>query len=207
MLPDLRERSRQEYLRKREEQQLLLLEQKLKDEEFLFQGVELTEKEKRELEYNRQVLQLAKERLSISDKVDGYHMPEDYITEKGKLDKKKQESVLYRRYEDAEGGYGGGLATGETTKFVSEQEQWENEQISKSLLKVGAKDKPVEEDVFEYVFDEEQQIDFILESTVKSKGIDEDVAPELDAATKKREWFSVLSNSTRFHLFTNQLLL
>jgi len=118
ILPSLREHARQEYLRKREEQRLALLEQAVADEEYLFQGERYTKKEKKELEYKKEVLRLAKERMSISDKVDGYQMPEDYITEKGKLDKKKQDSVLYKRYEEED-----------PSQFISEQDQWEQEQV------------------------------------------------------------------------------
>ena len=120
VLPDLRERSRYEYLKKREDQRLELLQKRIEDDELLFKGETLTKKEKKEFELNKQILRLTKERLSINDRFEGYMMPEDYITEKGKLDKKKQESVLYQRYEDA---------IVDPEKFVSEQEQWENNQV------------------------------------------------------------------------------
>jgi len=123
-LPSIRERSRQEYLKKREEQRLELLKKKIEDEELLFKDSELTERERKEHEYDKQVLKLATERMNINDKVDGYQMPEDYITEKGKLDKKKQESVLYSRYEDDEN----------KDSFVTEQDRWEEQQVNKKLI-------------------------------------------------------------------------
>jgi pre-mRNA-splicing factor ATP-dependent RNA helicase DHX16 len=46
-------------------------------------------------------------------------MPEDYITEKGKLDKKKQESVLHKRYEEND----------DPEAFISEQSKWEDHQV------------------------------------------------------------------------------
>ena len=125
VLPDLRMRSRQEYLRKREEQRLELLARKVEDEEMLFRGDELTKKERKELELNKQLLKLTKERLQLSDKVDGYVMPEDYITEKGNIDRKKQNDLLYGRYQDSKK---------ETEHFVSEQEQLEQEQVRLETL-------------------------------------------------------------------------
>ena len=173
-MPSLREKSRQEYLRKREEQQLLLLEKRIEDEEFLFKDIQLTEKERKKMDYDRELLRLAKERMAISDNVQGYHMPEDYITEKGKLDKKRLDNVLYQRYEDEDGD-----------KFTNEQEQWEKEQISKSTVRIGSKDQKLKNDDegFDYVFDEEQQLDFILESTLQHK--DDAKTPEVDEATRK----------------------
>ncbi|ORX91616.1 DUF1605-domain-containing protein [Basidiobolus meristosporus CBS 931.73] len=163
-LPNIRERSRQQYLKLREEQRLELLRRKIEDEEVLFRDEKLTKKEIEAHEYNKEVLRLAEERLKIDDKVDGYVMPEDYITEKGKIDRKKKEEVLYKRYEEDQ-----------NQKFVSEQDQWEMSQINKSQLKVGAKDRPRhdEQDDYDYVFDE-QQIDFILQSTLNEKAQEEE---------------------------------
>ncbi|KAJ3186910.1 hypothetical protein HDU85_006946 [Gaertneriomyces sp. JEL0708] len=196
VMPDIRERSRQEYLRKREEQRLQLLQSRIQDEEFLFHGEKLTKREKREHELNKQVLELAKERLRLSDKVEGYVMPEDYITEKGKLDKKKQESALYQRYED-DGK--------DINSFVTEQEQWEQNQIIKSLAKVGAKDKPVMEDDFDYVFDEEQQIDFILEAAAEKEEAAND-APQISEAERKAMTMKQVRESLPVYAYREELL-
>ncbi|KAI8922414.1 pre-mRNA splicing factor [Powellomyces hirtus] len=176
VMPDIRERSRQEYLKKREEQRLQLLQKRIEDEEFLFKGEKLSKRERREHELNKQVLEVTRERLRLSDKVEGYQMPDDYITEKGKLDKKKQESVLYARYEEGE----------DINSFVTEQEQWEQNQIIKSLASTGAKPKAGKED-FEYVFDEEQRIDFILEAAAEKEEILKmtDSEPKMTDAERK----------------------
>lgn len=71
-LPELREKSRQVYLKKREEQKLELLERRIKDEERLFKLEDLSEFERKELDYNKQVLKLAKDRAAIQDTYDGY---------------------------------------------------------------------------------------------------------------------------------------
>jgi hypothetical protein len=55
LVPMLREVSRQEYLRKREDAKLKELEDELEDAKYLFEGVELTEKEKADLRYKQTV--------------------------------------------------------------------------------------------------------------------------------------------------------
>ncbi|CEI93326.1 Putative Adenosinetriphosphatase [Rhizopus microsporus] len=120
-LPELRVLSNQKYLKLREQQQLLLLEKEIEDEERFFSGQKMTKREIRDLEYKKEVLRLAKARMQIDTKQDGYMLPEDYITEKGKIDRKKKEEALYQRYKDEE-------------KFETEQETWEKSQIQKSSI-------------------------------------------------------------------------
>ncbi|MDA4133405.1 MAG: hypothetical protein OK454_09835, partial [Thaumarchaeota archaeon] len=100
-LPDLRIHSRQQYLKKRETERLALLRKQVAEETAeLKSGVRLSEREKAEFAKNRELLRLAEERLRVDDHRDGYYMPEDYITEKGKIDRKKKEDALYKRYVD-----------------------------------------------------------------------------------------------------------
>ena len=66
-----REISRQEYLTKREEKELKLLEQSIRDEEYLFEGVPLTEDEQRQLDVNKQILKMAKDKYRFKYKEDG----------------------------------------------------------------------------------------------------------------------------------------
>ncbi|OBZ68669.1 Pre-mRNA-splicing factor ATP-dependent RNA helicase-like protein cdc28 [Grifola frondosa] len=96
-MPSLREHSRQEYLTKREIQQIELLRKEIADDEALFHGMKMTKREKRDLERKKELLRLVEERLRIDDKWEGYQLPEDYFTEQGKIDKKKKENVLYKR--------------------------------------------------------------------------------------------------------------
>ena len=119
-MPDLRERSRQEYLKKREVQKVELLKLSIADDEFLFRDDELTEQEKKRREYNKELLRLVEERQKISkEKGDRYYMPENYLDEKGKMDKKKKEEALYARYQEED-----------QSKFVNEQDQWESALVS-----------------------------------------------------------------------------
>ncbi len=58
-LPELRKQSRRQYLTKREQEKIDDLEAEIKDEEYLFSTQNLTDKEKKSLDYKRQVRDLA----------------------------------------------------------------------------------------------------------------------------------------------------
>ncbi|CAI2181811.1 2391_t:CDS:1 [Funneliformis geosporum] len=193
VLPDIRERSRQEYLRDRTDKQMKMLELGILDEDMLFKGEKLTKKEIRELELKKETLRLTKERLSLSGKTDDYAMPEDYITEKGKIDKKKKETVLYQRYEEDR----------DQNKFVTDQDQWEQNQIVKSQLKVGAQDRFKQEEQYDYVFDD-QSIEF-LNWDWKTNNEDEIIA-KIDEAEKKAKTIEETRKSLPIYAFRNDLL-
>jgi len=181
-LPDLRERSRQEYLKKRETERLALLRKQVAEEtEELRSGVKLSEKEKAEFAKNREVLRIAEERLRIDDHLDGYAMPEDYITEKGKIDRKRKEEAMYKRYVDRD-EYG-------QEKFVTEHEEWEREQTAKAKAQVQSRER-LDEGEYDYVLDEEQGIKWVLDSRQagEGKGMSKEerfLAEQLKAAEKK----------------------
>ena len=156
-LPSLRLHSRQEYLTKRELQQIELLRKEIADDEALFSGMKISKRERRDLEQKKEVLKLVEARLKINDKYEGYQLPEDYITEQGKIDKKKKENALYKRYEDAKP---------KDDQFVTDVDQWEASQTQHSTFKMGAMDKKEIVDEYEYVFDESQTIQFVMESSL-----------------------------------------
>ncbi|KAL8920381.1 MAG: hypothetical protein Q9172_004523 [Xanthocarpia lactea] len=159
-MPDLRERSRQEYLRKREAEKLALLRKQVAEEtEELRTNPDLSRKEKAEFEKNRELLRIAEARLRIDDHRDGYMMPEDYITEKGKIDRRKKEEALYKRYVDRD-EHG-------QEKFVTEQEEWEREQTAKAKAQIAQSER-VDEGDYEYVFDDAQRINFVMDSRLDS---------------------------------------
>ena len=173
-LQKLRAKSRQEYVKKREVQKIEELRRIIKDEEFLFKDQELTERERKRHEYNRELLRLAEEKLRTTGHVDTYHMPENYIDEKGKIDKKRQESVLYARYQPTD------------EKTINEQEEWEQLQLEKSArskekITKNLDDDYVHEDILAQLKD---QIDFI------QHGIVGEVLPLIDSS-KSHEVSSV----------------
>ena len=164
-MPDLRLRSRQEYLRKREAERLALLRKQVGEEmeELREYGDTLTKAEKADFARNREVLRIAEERAKIDDHVDGYAMPEDYITEKGKLNMRKKEDALYKRYSGKEDRDEMGRE-----KFITEHEEWEREQTKRAQAaeQVKAGVDFVDEGDYEYVFDESQRLRFLMSETV-----------------------------------------
>ena len=159
-MPDLRERSRQEYLKKREAERLALLRKQVTEETAeLRSNPDLTRREKDEFAKNREVLRIAEERLRIDDHRDGYTMPEDYITEKGKIDRKKKEEALYKRYVDKD-EHG-------QERFVTEQEEWEREQTTKAKAQISQSER-VDEGNYDYVFDDAQKINFVMDTRLHS---------------------------------------
>ena len=161
-MPDLRERSRQEYLKKREAERLALLRKQVREEtEELRSNPRLTRREKDEFAKNREVLRIAEERLNIDDHRDGYMMPEDYITEKGKIDRKKKEEALYKRYVDKD-EHG-------QERYVTEQEEWEREQTAKAKAQISQSER-VDEGQYDYVFDDSQKINFVVDARLESEG-------------------------------------
>ena len=161
-IPDLRERSRQEYLKKREAERLALLRKQVREEtEELRSNPRLTRREKDEFAKNREVLRIAEERLNIDDHRDGYMMPEDYITEKGKIDRKKKEEALYKRYVDKD-EHG-------QERFVTEQEEWEREQTAKAKAQISQSER-IDEGQYDYVFDDAQKINFVVDARLESDG-------------------------------------
>ena len=161
-MPDLRQRSRQDYLKKREAERLALLRKQVAEETAeLRSGARLSEKEKAEFAKNREILRLAEERLRIDDHRDGYYMPEDYITEKGKIDKKRKEDALYKRYVERD-EYG-------QEKFVTEHEEWEREQTQKAKAQINRAEREYEGD-YDLLLDEDQFIQWSHDSTLAGEG-------------------------------------
>ncbi|PQE14490.1 hypothetical protein CJF30_00007094 [Rutstroemia sp. NJR-2017a BBW] len=182
-MPDLRERSRQEYLKKRETEQLALLRKQVEDEtrELNDPYSDLTEREKAQFAKNRELLRLADERLRIDDHLDGYAMPDDYITEKGKIDQKKKQDVLYKRYIERD-EYG-------QEKLVTEHEEWERQQLALARNQIQSTDR-VDEGEYDYILDEDQGIKWIMESKLPGEGIGLDkearfLGEQLKAAEKR----------------------
>ena len=202
-LPDLRERSRQEYLKKREAERLALLRKQVAEEtEELRSGARLSEKEKAEFAKNREVLRIAEERLRIDDHLDGYAMPEDYITEKGKIDRKKKEDAMYKRYVEKD-EYG-------QEKFVTEHEEWEREQASKAKAQIQSAER-TDQGEYDYVLDEEQGIKWVMDSRLpgEGKGMSKEerfLAAQLDAAEKRALSMDETRKSLPIYAYRDELL-
>eukprot|EP00252_Welwitschia_mirabilis_P004082 TRINITY_DN14270_c0_g2_i1.p1 TRINITY_DN14270_c0_g2~~TRINITY_DN14270_c0_g2_i1.p1 ORF type:complete len:1044 (-),score=237.61 TRINITY_DN14270_c0_g2_i1:18-3149(-) len=174
LLPTLREISRQEYLKMREQKKLEELKDDLEDEQYLFEGVKLTEQEKHEMGYKKTVYELALQRAKDIDDIVEYRMPEAYDQE-GKVKQEKRFAVALQRYKDP--------VADEKVNPYAEQEAWEQYQIGKATLKFGSLDKKKAEQDFDYVF--EDQIEFIKESVLAGDGDDASTLDDEEAGVKK----------------------
>ncbi|SPN97699.1 probable pre-mRNA splicing protein PRP2 [Cephalotrichum gorgonifer] len=181
-MSDLRLMSRQKYLEKRNPEQLALLRKQVaEDTEELQSGVRLTKAEKAQFARNREVLRLAEELARVDDHTDGYVMPEDYITEKGKIDKQKKSDALYKRYVDKD-EYG-------REKFVTEHDEWEREQASKAKAQIN-RTEMTNDGSYDYVLDDAQYIRWNLDKRMAGEGKlltkeQRAFAEQIDAAEKK----------------------
>ncbi|KAI5410222.1 pre-mRNA-splicing factor ATP-dependent RNA helicase DEAH1 isoform X1 [Lathyrus oleraceus] len=159
----LRKFSRQEYLKKREEKKLEELRDDIEDEQYLFEGVKLSEVEQRDLRHKKELYELIKKRSEEADNVNEYRMPDAYDQEGG-VNQEKRFSVAMQRYRDTHAE--------EKMNPFAEQEAWEEHQIGKATLKYGSKNKKQASDDYQYVF--EDQIDFIKASVMDGDKFDYD---------------------------------
>ncbi|KAF8208731.1 pre-mRNA splicing factor [Mycena galopus ATCC 62051] len=199
-MPSLRQHSRQEYLTKREIQQIELLRKEIADDEALFSGMKISKRERRDLEHKKELLKLVEERMKINDKWEGYQLPEDYITEQGKIDKKKKESALYKRYEEAKP---------KDDQFVTDVDQWEASQTHHSTFKSGAMDKEEIRDEYEYVFDESQTIKFVMDTAmpgVKMTAAEKLLQDQIDAAEKRAKTIEETRKSLPIYTYKEELI-
>lgn len=203
-MPNLRERSRQEYLAKRSQQQMDLLRQEIRDEERYFRGQKLSKREKRDLEYKKEVLRIAEERSKIDETDPGYMLPEDYITEQGKLDKKKKEKALYQRYEDSR------HERESHANHVTDIDVFEKEQIERSRLQPEILVDEGEA-AYDYVFDESQTIQFImqadkLEDAFNSRPEDDQLRKQIQEAQAKADSIEAVRKSLPVYALREELL-
>ncbi|ERM99915.1 pre-mRNA-splicing factor ATP-dependent RNA helicase DEAH1 [Amborella trichopoda] len=166
-LATLRQVSRQEYLKKREQKKLEELRDDIEDEQYLFEGVKLTEDELRELRYKKEVYELAKKRADDVDDITEYRMPDAYDQEGG-VSQDKRFAVAIQRYRDP--------GAEEKMNPFAEQEAWEKHQIGKATMKFGSLNQKQAAEDYQYVF--EDQIEFIKASVIDGTKYEEGMSPE-----------------------------
>ncbi|KAG9472396.1 hypothetical protein GDO78_019824 [Eleutherodactylus coqui] len=154
MIPELRKKSRRDYLGKREKEKLEDLEAEIADEEYFFTETELTASEKKNLDYKKKVRDLAKEYKKAGEKErmekhDRYFMPEESRSKK--IPDRYEESIGEERFAPRE-----------------EQRRWEEEHIGAAALKFGAKDAHVRgQKEYDYVMEEDEVIQFVSATQMK----------------------------------------
>ncbi|KAK9361155.1 P-loop containing nucleoside triphosphate hydrolase protein [Lipomyces starkeyi] len=195
-LPDLRVRSREVYLGRREQQKLEELRQQVKDDELLFRGVKLTQEQKDQIEYNKRILQIAEERMQIDTKYQGYEMPEDYITEKGKISRKKKKEAMYRRYTEA---------PDRKRKVLTDEAQWEEEQARRAAARVR-KEVTEEQVHYDFVNDDSQRIDFLEEVSEMLSKEQEELNASLKEADEHAFSMDQVRKSLPIYRYRDELL-
>merc|ERR1712226_277884 len=182
---DLRKKSRRDYLKKREVDQLEALEADIKDEEYLFGDVALTSKERQELKYKKEILQLASSHKKAKDieKVNRYFVPKDDIG--------LHQDFFEEKLESNDSG------------FNNENKKWEEDHIKQALINVGAQDKKkVETQDYDLII--EDQIEFI--STLTIPGSDESAEPSITREELKKMSIQETRESLPIFKFKEQLI-
>ncbi|UXI21407.1 hypothetical protein NH340_JMT07350 [Sarcoptes scabiei] len=144
VLSQLRKESRRQYLVKRKEDQLTLLEASIADEEYLFGKERLTNRERKRHEYNKKILELARQHDAVSElaKIHRYHIPSEEQTEEY-------------------------IEEGDEKGAISEQKKWEEERLDSARLKFGARDAKQKSKTKEYdLIVDGIEIDFVKALTL-----------------------------------------
>ena len=158
----LREVSRQQYLRKREGQKVEELREALMDEQYLFEGEQLTAKEKAEFQVKKQLLDLATQQIRNLDSAmeDRYQLPDAHDGPgQTPLSADARYAAALQRYKPSAAD-----AADDANPF-KEQEAWEAHQMAVSTARYGAKDKEAgrpQGSEYELIF--EDQIHFIKDA-------------------------------------------
>ncbi|XP_045825169.1 pre-mRNA-splicing factor ATP-dependent RNA helicase DEAH1-like isoform X1 [Trifolium pratense] len=188
----LRKYSRQEYLKKREEKKLEELRDDIEDEQYLFDGVKLSEVEQREIRHKKELYELIKKRSEEDDNVNEYRMPDAYDQEGG-VNQEKRFSVAMQRYRDTHAE--------EKMNPFAEQEAWEEHQIGKATLNYGSKNKKQASDDYQFVF--EDQIDFIKASVMDGDKFDYDeMADSIEKSKAKSESEALQAERKKLPIYT-----
>ncbi|XP_050204764.1 pre-mRNA-splicing factor ATP-dependent RNA helicase DEAH1-like isoform X2 [Mercurialis annua] len=172
----LRDVSRQEYLKKREQKKLEELRDDIEDEQYLFTGVKLTEAEKSDISYKKKIFDLVQKSSEDVDDTTGYRMPDAYDDQVRGVNQEKRFATVHQRYGD-------GGSSSKMNPF-REQEEWEEYQIGKASLKFGSRNKKQTSDDYQFVF--EDQIEFIKASVMDGDKFDGQLPAEsLDISAEK----------------------
>ncbi|XP_078391996.1 pre-mRNA-splicing factor ATP-dependent RNA helicase DHX16 [Cetorhinus maximus] len=173
MIPELRKKSRWDYLGKREQEKLEDLEAEILDDEYLFSSSDLSAREKQQLDYKKKVRDLAKEYKAAGDQEkqeqsNRYYMPEESRNKK-----------VPDRYEEPKAD--------DKHAPRDEQKRWEEEHMDAALLKFGARDarERNKQKEYEFVLEEDEMIDFVTSVTMQGT-VTKDEKAELSEAQKQK---------------------
>ncbi|XP_077577302.1 pre-mRNA-splicing factor ATP-dependent RNA helicase DHX16 [Stigmatopora nigra] len=198
MLPELRKQSRREYLKKREEEKLEDLEAEIVDEEYLFASDDVTEHEKRELDYKRTLRDLAKDYKKAGakeheERKNRYYMPEEI----------RRKEVPQKDLE---------LEEEPPMELGGEQGRWEEERLKTAALNFGAKKEREqgmkrEQEKYQLILEEDEMIEFVSTAiTMKGTLIEQDDTPAVSQSELKRQSIQEVRRSLPIFPFREDLL-
>ncbi|XP_046895351.1 pre-mRNA-splicing factor ATP-dependent RNA helicase DHX16 isoform X2 [Hypomesus transpacificus] len=198
-LPELRKKSRFEYLSKREAEKLEDLEAEIADDEYLFSNDNLTDRERKELDYKRTIRDLAKDYKQAGarekeERKNRYYMPEE----------KRSKTVPQRDME---------LELEMPMEMGGEQGRWEEERLKTASLSFGAKRErergmKEEKEKYQLILEEDEMINFVS-SAVTMKGTlseMEDSTPALSQAEVQRQSIQEVRRSLPVFPYRQDLL-
>ncbi|XP_051262346.1 pre-mRNA-splicing factor ATP-dependent RNA helicase DHX16 [Dicentrarchus labrax] len=198
MLPELRKRSRWDYLKKRESEKLEDLEAEINDDEYLFATDELTQREKKELEYKRTLRDLAKDYKKAGareqeERKNRYYMPEE----------KRSKELPQRDLELEE----------TPMELGGEQGRWEEERLKTASLSFGAKREReqgmrYEQEKYQLLLEEDEMIEFVSTAmTMKGTRAEKDQdAPALSQAELNKQSMQEVRRSLPIFPYREDLL-
>lgn len=169
VVPDLRERSRQEYLKRREEDKLAELKDELEDEMRLFGDSDLTKYEIERREKKKTALELANQYREVQqmEKADRYYIPDEK--------NKHQRQDKYAEDIKEKG-----------PNF--EAKKWEEDQVNSALMKFGSKDakqRLKQEKDYEYLLDDE--IDFVKALQIPGKNEKQTKEEQVESSFERKK--------------------
>ncbi|XP_031950304.1 pre-mRNA-splicing factor ATP-dependent RNA helicase DHX16 isoform X2 [Corvus moneduloides] len=173
MIPELRKRSRREYLAKREREKLEELELEIQDEELLFGEDSLSAPELRELRYKRRVRDLAREYKRAGDREQlerssRYHIPEET---RGKIPEREEPGAE------------------EPLAPRDEQRRWEEQLLGAAALRFGARDAALRQPArdYELLLEEDEMVQFVSAAQLEGTDPQKDVPEAVPEAERRRQ--------------------
>ncbi|XP_057370593.1 pre-mRNA-splicing factor ATP-dependent RNA helicase DHX16-like [Daphnia carinata] len=191
IIPKLRVESRRKYLEKRKGDKITELEADIFDDEYLFDEQQLTERERKDREYKKKILNLAKEhdKARELELVQRYHMPDD-----------KRDKAMPDRYVEIDD---------REKQPHSEQRVWEDARMATAQWNFGARDakQRLQEKgkVHDYDLLLDDTIDFVQTNQLAgTKGIEDQ--PEVSDIQKKKMSLQETRKSLPIFPFREDLL-
>jgi pre-mRNA-splicing factor ATP-dependent RNA helicase DHX16 len=165
--------SRQAYLEKRENKKMDELVEAIEDEKHLFEGVELTAKEKRDFAIKQRVLDLVKQRNDSIDHTPAYVMPEAYDDTSKPEARSRRYKVLDSRYDEID-----------DKVEMKDADVHEKLQLDAAATRIGyKKEKMMRGQEYDYVL--EDQVDFVKDA-ISSAEVNFLEAPDEESQKERR---------------------